>query len=108
MAVDYLVDWPEAVAVVFFCIGLVIALLSRTFWVLYSVAFLLGLVFGRIWYRQRSSSKVPLIIVLALLFLGIIVGSFFAWVRPVTVLMLNGVLLAYWLHKKGFIESVEF
>src|SRR3989338_3061014 len=105
MAVDYLVDWPEAVAVVFFCIGLVIALLSGTFWVLYSVAFLLGLLFGRIWYRQRSSSKIALVIILLLLLLGIIVGSFFAWVRPVTILLLSGVVLAYWLHKKGIVES---
>ena len=108
MAVDYLLDWPEVIALIFFALGVIIALASGTFWILYSVSFLMGLLFGRVWYRQAKSNKVPLFLTIALFLLGMIVGSFFAWVRPVTILLIAGVVIAYFLHAKGIIESVEF
>ncbi|HLC32472.1 MAG TPA: hypothetical protein VJJ82_01470 [Candidatus Nanoarchaeia archaeon] len=108
MKIDYLLDWPEFVACIFFFIGIVIALASGSYWVLYTCAFLMGLLFGRVWYRQRVSNKVPLVFAMILFLFGMIIGSFFAWVRSVTILLFAGALIAYFLHKKGFVESVEF
>ena len=108
MAVDFLLDWPEVVAGLFFCIGMLLALFAGNFWMLYGVAFLMGLLFGRVWYRQQFSKKTSLVFSILLFLLGLFLGSFFAWVRAVTLLLAAGMVIAYWLHKQRIVESVEF
>lgn len=108
MNIDFVLDWPEVLATLCFFAGLVLALMSGAFWAVYLISFLLGLLFGRIWFRQKSASKIPLTFCILLCLFGLFAGSFFAWIRWVTLFLTAGILLTYWLHSKGYIESSEF
>ncbi len=105
---DLLLDWPEFVALLFFLVGLLFALFTGSFWALYLVSFLMGLVFGRVLFRQKKSSKVPLAYSVLLFLLGLFAGSFFLWIRWVTFSLAAGIIVAYILHESGWVESVEF
>lgn len=105
---ELLVDWPEFVAMLFFLAGMVFAFFSGSFWALYFVAFLMGLLFGRVLYRQKKSNKVPLAFTVLLFLLGLFFGSFFSWIRWITLFLAIGIIVAYVLHETGWIESVEF
>lgn len=103
---DFMFDWPETVALLFLIIGFAFALFSGNVFVLYSVCFLMGLVFGRLWYRFRMSQCIPLFIVVMAFFLGFILGGIWANLRVIALLLLAGILAGYWLHSKKIIRSL--
>ncbi len=102
---DLTFDWPESIAVTFLIIGFAFALFSGNATVLYTVCFLMGLLFGRMWYKFRKTQCIPLFLVVMGFFLGFILGGIWANLRAVALLLLAGMLLGYWLHKKKIIRS---
>ncbi len=101
-------DWPESVAFLFLIIGVVMALFSGNIYILYTVCFLVGLVFGRVWYRLRMSECIPLFLAIMAFFLGFILGGIFANLRIIALVLIAGILVGYWLHEKKIIRSLEF
>ena len=105
---DLTFDWPETVGLLFLIIGFVMAMLAGNVYVLYSVCFLIGLIFGRILYRFRMSECIPIFIVIMAFFLGFILGGIYANLRIIALLLLAGILISYWLHDKRIIRSIEY
>jgi len=99
-------DWPEMVAFMFLIIGLILALFSGDLFILYSVCFLMGLIFGRIWYKFRVSHCIPLFLLVMAFFLGFILGGIWANLRVIAIILLAGMLIAYWLHERKIIRSM--
>ena len=99
-------DWPETVGLLFLIIGLVLALFSGNAVVLYSVCFIMGLVFGRMWYKFRASHCIPLFLAVMAFFLGFILGGIWAHLRIIALALLAGILLGYWLHEKKIIRTM--
>ncbi|HLF54759.1 MAG TPA: hypothetical protein VI612_03495 [Candidatus Nanoarchaeia archaeon] len=99
-------DWPEFWAVVFMVVGFAFALFSDNLVVAYIVVFLMGLLFGRVWHRGKKTNRVPLFLSIIFFLLGFMIGSLFASLQVIVLLMLAGVVLGYWLHEKGIIHSV--
>ena len=104
--VEFLLDWPETMALLFLIIGFFFALFSGNIIVLYAVCFLMGLVFGRMWYRVKTSTCIPLFMVIMTFFLGFILGGFYANLRIIALLLLAGILIGYWLHAKRIIRTI--
>jgi len=102
----FLLDWPETVGLLFLIIGFVLAIMSGNAVVLYITCFLMGLIFGRMWYKFRVSQCIPLFIVVMAFFLGFILGGIYANLRIIALLLLAGILVGYWLHAKKIIRSL--
>ena len=103
--VSALLDWPETFALTFLIVGFFMAIFSGSTTVLYIVCFLMGLVFGKVWYRFRMSNCIPLFMAIMTFFLGFILGGFFANLRVIALLMLAGILIGYWIHEKKIIRT---
>ncbi len=101
-------DWPEFFAIVFMIIGFGLALFSDNLIIAYIVVFLMGLLFGRVWYRGKKTNQIPLFLSIVFFLLGFMIGTLFASLQIIVLLMLAGVILGFWLHEKGIIHSVEY
>jgi len=98
-------DWPEWIAMIFLILGFAMALFSASPTILYTVCFLMGLVFGRIWYKREKKGKVPLFYSIMTFFIGFIVGALFANIRFIVFFLLAGILAGYWIHRKRIIHA---
>lgn len=105
---DMRFEWPETVAFLFLFIGFVTALFARNAYILYAVCFLIGLLFGRIWWRFKGANAIPVFYAIMTFFLGFILGAIYQNLRIVSILLLGGILVGYWLHEKKIITSTEF
>jgi CDP-diglyceride synthetase len=101
-------DWPEAVSLIFLIIGFFAAIFSGNVLILYAVCFLMGLLFGRVWYRFKRANCVPLFMTVMTFFLGFILGAIYADLRIIALLLLAGILIGYWIHEKKLIRTLEF
>lgn len=106
--VDPILDWPELVSFVFLIIGFILALLSSTFAIAYVVVFLMGMFFGRLWVRCGESGVIPYTMAMIAVVLGFIMGVLLANLQMVILLFVGGILLGFWIHKRGWVKSVEF
>ncbi len=104
MKIDYLFDWPELVAFTFLLVGFFLALFSQSFFVLYSVCFLMGLIFGRVWWKWKTANKVPVFLTIVGFLLGFMLGSLFANLRLIVLLVFGGIIIGYYVHVKKFLK----
>ncbi len=98
-------DWPEAISLLLLIIGFFMAIFSGNNAILYIVCFLMGLIFGRIWYKFRLSHCIPVFLAIMGFFLGFILGGIFANLRVIALVLLAGLLIGYWLHEKKIIRT---
>ncbi|PIN75869.1 hypothetical protein COV18_01670 [Candidatus Woesearchaeota archaeon CG10_big_fil_rev_8_21_14_0_10_37_12] len=101
-----ILDWPEIAAAPFLLIGLALAIFSKNNLILYTVCFLVGLLFGRAWYVNKTREKVPIFLAIMTFFLGFILGSLYANLRITVFVLLLGALAGYWIQEKNIIEHV--
>ena len=105
MSVNPTVDWPELLGLGFLIAGFFLAIFSPSPLVLYTVCFLMGLIFGRIWYKYRTSECIPLFIIVMAFFLGFVLGGIWANLRVIALTLMAGTLAGYWLHAKKIIRT---
>ena len=101
-------DWPEFISVVALVVAFLVAVFSGSAFVSYTLVFLAGLTFGRVWYRRRRKEQVPLFLIIAGFLLGFLLGTLYGDVRVIVVLFLIGIALSYWLHQQKIVRSVEY
>ncbi|MBW3019261.1 hypothetical protein KY329_03695 [Candidatus Woesearchaeota archaeon] len=101
-------DWPEFVALLFMVLGFVVAIMTDSTIAAYAVVFIMGLFFGRIWYRFEQSAKLPLILAILGCLLGIVLGLILHNLQLVLLLFVLGIIAGFWIHKRGWIQSEEF
>lgn len=105
MKVDVMFDWPEILSLIVLIIGFLLAVFSGNVGILYTVCFLTGLLFGRVWYKSKLSHFIPAFLTIMAFFLGFILGGIFANLRIIALLLLAGILIGYWLHSKKLIRT---
>jgi len=102
---DVLLDWPEMVASIFLIFGVVFSAVSRSLVVGYVVCFLMGLLFGRFWFKLQKTNRVQVFMSIALFLFGYLLGSFFVHARGVVIALVLGVVVGYYLHKYDIIST---
>jgi hypothetical protein len=101
-------DWPEFVALLFLVFGFILAIMTDSRSAAYGVVFLMGLFFGRLWYRFERAAKLPLIMAILGCLLGISLGLIMQNLQVVILLFILGIIVGFWIHRKGWIQSEEF
>lgn len=102
---DPLLDWPEIFGVFFIVVGASLALFSDSLWALYAVCALMGLVFGRLWYRLKSTNRVQIVIMAAGFLAGLLVLSLYANIRLLLVVFVVSMAAGFYLHKTGHVRA---
>jgi 4-hydroxybenzoate polyprenyltransferase len=105
MKSDVMFDWPEMLSLLFLVGGFFMAIFSDNAMALYTVCFLTGLLFGRVWYKFKLSHCIPVFLVIMSFFLGFILGGIFANLRIIALALLAGILIGYWLHSRKIIRT---
>lgn len=105
MEIDWMFDWAEIIALVFLVIGLLLSLLSSSNVILYVVCFLAGLMFGRIWWKWKGVSKVPVFLWVAGFTLGFLLAALYANLRLIFILIVLGAVVGYHVHEKKLIKT---
>ncbi|MEM3154711.1 MAG: hypothetical protein QW165_04060 [Candidatus Woesearchaeota archaeon] len=105
MKADVMFDWPEMIALIFLVSGFIAAVFSGSAAALYTVSFLAGLLFGRVWYKYRLSHCIPVFLIIMAFFLGFILGGILYNLRIIALTLLAGILIGYWLHAKKIIRT---
>ena len=108
MDIDIIYDWAEAFAFFFVIVGFILSLTAAN--VVYSYVFvlLMGAVFGRVLFRFKTKSRVPLYLIILGFLLGFLIGNYRADFRVLIVLYVLGIYGTYWLHDKGYLKTVEY
>ena len=103
---DYWQSWAEFYALLLLLVGFLFAVVIRSAWISFVVAFLAGFLAGRLIYGVRKKHKFThYLIVIGFLF-GYLVGSFGFDKRVIAFLFVVGGLLSYYLHDKGYVEKI--
>lgn len=101
---NMLFDWPEVIALLFLISGFFLALFSANIYILYLVCFLMGLIFGRWWWKWQSRNRVPTFLAFAGFLLGFIAGSLFANLRLIILIAFAGIFVGYYVHKNNLLN----
>lgn len=105
---DLLGFWGEFLMFVFLIITIVISLFVKSFPVFLIVIFLFALFLGKLWFRQRKSLKFGLFFSIVGIMLGFILGKMFNHTVIIVLVFFAGIFISYYVHKKGWISSIEF
>ena len=105
---DIYSDWGEYLITIFLVIGLVLAVAVQNQTTSFVIIFLFGLLFGRFWFKKRQSFRYILSLVVCGFASGYILGKLFGNTGPILVVFFLGLLIGYYVHKKGWIESVDY
>ena len=117
MALNTVDNWAEYVVLILLIIGFILALLSGSAVISYIIIFLCGGAFGRLWYKLKLSMKVPWFVVMFGFLVGFLIGSYLLdqTISPsygnkmvIIILYILGITLAYYIHEKKLLRSLEY
>ena len=95
-------DWMEAFGLLALCLGVLIGFATGDATIAYVLSCIAGLLFGRQWHRSRKGPKFTWFVVVIGFLIGYLFGSLpYAQPQPLIVLFVLGILLGYYVRKKG-------
>ncbi len=108
MVVNIISDWAEAFAFWALVVGFVMSLSAPNVVYIYVLVVLVGLAFGRLFFRYRDKVKAPLFLSILGFLAGFLLGSFRADLKVVIFLYVASIYFSYFVHEKKLIKSLEF
>ncbi len=105
---DIYSDWGEYLMTIFLVIGLVLSVAIQNQTTSLIIIFLFGLLFGRFWFKKKQSLRYMLSLVVCSFASGYILGKLFGNTGPILVIFFLGMIISYYIHKKGWIQSVDY
>jgi amino acid transporter len=95
-------DWGEAFGLLALCIGVLIGFAAGSAITAYILSLIAGLIFGRQWHRSRKGQRLPWFVVVVGFAVGFLFGSLpYAQPQPLIILFVIGIMLGYYVRKKG-------
>lgn len=102
-----MLDWPEMTGIVFLVLGFGLALFSQNWVILYLVMFVAGMAFGATYFRcRKKSAMTPAFVAFMFCIIGLLLGTLFAKIHIVVLMIVAGTIVGYVLHDKGIIHSI--
>lgn len=108
-AFDMFSHWPEWIALLLFVLGMYFALKAGSTPAILGLALIIGLFFGREFYRLKKQNAAMLTATLMLA--GLVMGFFLvSWARGIRgelvfLLVAAGIALGYTIHTRGLIRT---
>lgn len=108
MALNPYEDWPESLALLLLILGFLVAMLSTSFLLQYTIIILAGLVFGRQLHRWKPHKKSSLFIIMLGFLLGYMLGSVYANRKILVAFFGIGVWAGWYIDKKKYLQTAAF
>jgi hypothetical protein len=93
-------NWVELSSVFIIIVGFALAVIINKAYVSYTVAFLCGLVFGKLIYHKRNTYTAPYVLLAAGFVVGYIVGNRVADTWFIILLFVTANIISYIFHEK--------
>lgn len=74
----------------------------------YTIIFLFGLLFGRVWFKYKNRRKVDIFFIITGFIFGYILGQLEGSTTTAFALFILGIIIAYLMHDKDWIRSTEY
>lgn len=100
--------WPEIIGFVVLILGFFVALSLQSAFMSYITVLLCGMIFGRLWHGVERTSKFSWLIVIFGFLIGFVLGDYYGDRRIIILLFVIGIIVSYWLHNEGYIESLQY
>lgn len=100
--------WVEGLAFLLMIVGLILALFSGSAVISYAISFFCGAIGGRIWSKVNKDTKNVWGLMLLGFLIGLVIGSVYGDRGIVILCYIAGFWVAYYLHKKGHVASVNY
>ena len=109
----FLADWwAETISLILLVIGFIVSLIADSKVISYLVISLCGMMFGRLWYRQKQNFKFTWFLIMLGFLIGYVIGNLVwrEWGSTYTIvfLFLFGIALSYYLHARKLIRTAEY
>lgn len=85
--------------------GFIFAITSRSVLATYSLAVLLGIVFGKIWYKFRRKPRIPFLIIVAGFAVGYGIGTIYGSRIFSVMLFVLAMIASYMIHERAIIRD---
>ncbi len=108
MDIDLFNDWAEYLMALLLIVGVVFAVVIKSLATSLVIMFLFGLLFGRLWFKQRKNFRIILSLAIMGLVFGFILGKLFGYTEVIIIVFFGGAFISYYIHKLGWISSVEY
>lgn len=108
MTFELVEHWVELLAFILLVIGFFLAAASGSAVISYFIVFFCGALGGRIWYTVKIDTKLAWSIILTGFLIGFVLGSYYGDKWVIILSYAGGFLLGYYLHKEGYIKSVNY
>lgn len=104
--------WAETIAIILLAIGFIVGILTGSMVMTYLVVTLCGMMFGRLWYRNRDNFKFTWFLMILGFIIGYVLGNtlgnYYGNNYSIISLFLFGIIFSYYLHAKKYIKSAEY
>jgi uncharacterized membrane protein YfcA len=101
-------NWAEVCFVVLLLIGFFVSIAMPNPWINYFIIFLAGLLAGRWIYKKKGRQPLfPFFLIIVGFLFGYMLGAYpLARVnaKVIAILFIVGVIIGYYIHKKGYIK----
>lgn len=105
-AIDFFSDWAEVFFLILLFIGLIFGVFSPSAAITYAIAFVSGLMAGRVLFERKDKGRAPYMLIIIAFILGFILGSFYGDKKITMLLFIFGAALGYYLFDKKIIRDI--
>jgi hypothetical protein len=104
--------WPEIVWICLLIIGFILSItIVGSAVMYYIIAFLAGILFGRLWYKTRKTLQFKYLMMIIAFMIGFVAGNYISkYGDPILTMLiyLLGIISSYYLHNKNIMTGVDF
>lgn len=106
MGFKLFLSWAEGLFFVLVILGIIVAVLSPSAFISYSVIFISGFIAGRLIFFRKKKLKSAYYIIIFGFLIGFLLGSYYGDIKVIIILFILGAILSYYLHDKKVFKDI--
>jgi len=99
-------DWVEVVALLVLIGGFILSAFADSLAIKLILIFIVGIMFGRVWFLFKKRGKLALSSLIAGFLLGFLVGNLLDNIGEIVLVFFAGLFVGYYIHKKKLIKII--
>jgi len=104
--------WPEILWITLLVIGLIFSLSTMGSAIMYYiVAFLCGMLFGRLWYKTKKTLQFKYLMMIVAFMVGFVLGNYIkGYGHPELTILIYvvGITISYYFHSRNVVHGIDF
>lgn len=103
-ALSILDNWIELLMFIFLCTGFLVAIISSSRFISYTIIIVFGFLFGILLYDEHNKERIPKYAWMFSFLIGYLIGNFFQDWKTIMVIFLVSSFGSYFLYDKKIIK----